>query len=335
MDTQTAAKPAVSETSPATKPPAKKTAATRSTPKPPTSEKKAAAKTAATKKPATKATAPKTKTTAPKTKTTAAKTKTTAAKTKTTAGRTKTPAAERTAREKTAADKAAAPKTAAKRTAPRKTAGAGRAAASGHRGEDAPGSVPTAATAREAGKTAARGTKKTRAQPNAQAPASAVRRTRAATEAATEAVPPTESPGGEPTVGPPSSVATDVTGEQERWTADELAAVRATLEAQAAQYRQEIEQAESVRADVQRESADGAGDDTADTGTKTFEREQEISLANNRLDLLNQVRHALDRLDRGTYGRCESCDRPIAKPRVQAFPSATLCRECKQREERR
>jgi RNA polymerase-binding protein DksA len=156
-----------------------------------------------------------------------------------------------------------------------------------------------------------------------------VRRTTAATDAG-----PGSSAEVEP-AGPSPSSEAGGPGEQEQWTPDELAEIRATLEAQAAQYRQEIEQAESARADVQRESADGAGDDTADTGTKTFEREQEISLANNRLDLLNQVQHALDRLDRGTYGRCESCDRPIAKPRVQAFPSATLCRECKQREERR
>ncbi len=37
---------------------------------------------------------------------------------------------------------------------------------------------------------------------------------------------------------------------------------------------------------------DSAGDDQADTGTKTFEREQEISLANNILERINQVERA-------------------------------------------
>jgi RNA polymerase-binding protein DksA len=114
-----------------------------------------------------------------------------------------------------------------------------------------------------------------------------------------------------------------------------LAAIRAELEGQVIQYRLEIAQAESALADVQRDGGEGAGDDTADAGTKRFEREQEISLANNRRDLLNQVEHAVVRLDEGTYGRCESCGRPVGKLRLQAFPSATLCRECKQREERR
>ena len=156
-----------------------------------------------------------------------------------------------------------------------------------------------------------------------------------ATEATTPPVSETfeATPPGPATAPPPSHDAPTVAGEE--WTPEELAAVRAELEALVAQYLQEIEQAESAMADVQREGGEGAGDDTADAGTKTFEREQEISLANNRRDLLNQVEHALIRLDEGRYGRCESCGGPVGKLRLQAFPSATLCRECKQREERR
>ncbi|MBN9325656.1 MAG: TraR/DksA family transcriptional regulator, partial [Cellulomonas sp.] len=41
------------------------------------------------------------------------------------------------------------------------------------------------------------------------------------------------------------------------------------------------------------------------------------------------------RIAAGTYGACESCGKPIGKARLQAFPRATLCVECKQREERR
>ncbi|TAL16310.1 MAG: DNA-binding protein, partial [Frankiales bacterium] len=51
--------------------------------------------------------------------------------------------------------------------------------------------------------------------------------------------------------------------------------------------------------------------------------------------LLLQVERALARLDEGTYGRCENCGNPIPKARLQAFPRATLCVACKQREERR
>jgi len=119
------------------------------------------------------------------------------------------------------------------------------------------------------------------------------------------------------------------------WSASELAEVRTDLTAQLAELRQEYDQAIAELNDVQNLARDSAGDDQADTGTKTFEREQELSIAHNRLDLMTQVERAIERINAGTYGICEGCGKPIAKARLQAFPSATLCVECKQREERR
>ena len=87
--------------------------------------------------------------------------------------------------------------------------------------------------------------------------------------------------------------------------------------------------------DLQQSGTDGAGDDQADAGSKTFEREQEQSIAANRLDLMTQIQRAVERIDAGTYGFCESCGRPISKARLKAFPMATLDVACKQREERR
>ncbi|HVE73703.1 MAG TPA: TraR/DksA C4-type zinc finger protein [Mycobacteriales bacterium] len=119
------------------------------------------------------------------------------------------------------------------------------------------------------------------------------------------------------------------------WSTTELSAVRAELEEQARDLRGEIDDAESLSAEMKRaQSTEGSGDE-ADAGTKTFEREHEMSLANNSRDLLVQVERALARLDAGTYGRCENCGNPIPKARLQAFPRATLCVTCKQREERR
>ena len=51
--------------------------------------------------------------------------------------------------------------------------------------------------------------------------------------------------------------------------------------------------------------------------------------------LANGSEAALERLKGGTYGMCESCGNPIGKMRLMAFPRATLCMTCKQREERR
>jgi DnaK suppressor protein len=112
--------------------------------------------------------------------------------------------------------------------------------------------------------------------------------------------------------------------------------IRAALTDRREELRTEYEQTMAEIAELQRDRlTDSAGDDQADTGTKTFEREQEISLANSILERINQVDRALERLEDGTYGWCERCGNPIPVERLAAFPSATLCVSCKQLEERR
>jgi len=78
-----------------------------------------------------------------------------------------------------------------------------------------------------------------------------------------------------------------------------------------------------------------AGDDVVDIGTKTFARDQEMSLANAVLERIEQVERALERLAAGGYGDCEACAQPIPPARLAAYPSATLCVTCKARTERR
>jgi RNA polymerase-binding protein DksA len=73
----------------------------------------------------------------------------------------------------------------------------------------------------------------------------------------------------------------------------------------------------------------------ADMGATSFERDQELTVVANEREMLAQIERALERIDDGTYGVCESCGNPIGKMRVMAFPRATLCMTCKQREERR
>ena len=123
--------------------------------------------------------------------------------------------------------------------------------------------------------------------------------------------------------------------DEDAWSASELEQVRSSLQEQADGLRREIERAEAASESLKRDqSSEGSGDE-ADAGSMTFEREHEMSLANNSRDLLVQVERALGRLAHGTYGRCEECGSEIPKARLQAFPRATLCVSCKQREERR
>jgi DnaK suppressor protein len=119
------------------------------------------------------------------------------------------------------------------------------------------------------------------------------------------------------------------------WTEKELAEVRQELEAEAAGLRQDISTAESEIAARLGDAVGDAGDDSADAGAKTFQREHELALTQNARELLAQTQRVLSKIDDGSYGVCESCGKPIGKARLQAFPRATLCVACKQREERR
>ena len=114
-----------------------------------------------------------------------------------------------------------------------------------------------------------------------------------------------------------------------------VAAVRRELVSEISEMRAAYDVSMRDLDNLQKSNTDGAGDDQADAGSKTFEREQEQSIAANRLDLLTQFEHAVERIDAGTYGYCESCGKPIPKARLKAFPAATLDVACKQREERR
>jgi len=119
------------------------------------------------------------------------------------------------------------------------------------------------------------------------------------------------------------------------WTAEELDEVRATLEEDIVRFEAQIAISTAELVGLLRDGNEGAGRDPADVGSANFERDAEMSLANNARGMLDQSKLALRHIELGTYGSCDNCGQPIGKGRLQAFPRATLCVKCKQREERR
>ena len=119
------------------------------------------------------------------------------------------------------------------------------------------------------------------------------------------------------------------------WTAAEVRELRSTLQQDRDRLILEISATEEEIGHLLREGGEGAGNDQADVGSSTFERDHEMNMAKTARESLLLVEGAISRLDDGTYGVCESCGQGIGKLRLQAFPRATLCLECKQRQERR
>jgi DnaK suppressor protein len=116
-----------------------------------------------------------------------------------------------------------------------------------------------------------------------------------------------------------------------------LAAIRQQLTEERADLSRQIEELEadsfnSTQSDMTGEV--GLDEDFADAGTATFDRERDLSIRNNIKDLIEQIEQAIERIDEGVYGTCARCGQPIDAARLKALPHASLCMDCKRREER-
>ena len=59
------------------------------------------------------------------------------------------------------------------------------------------------------------------------------------------------------------------------------------------------------------------------------ELEKRLALEERLRESLNEVEHALQKYEAGTYGLCDSCGQPIEKARLEVIPQASLCLSCK------
>jgi RNA polymerase-binding transcription factor DksA len=77
---------------------------------------------------------------------------------------------------------------------------------------------------------------------------------------------------------------------------------------------------------VERDSYD---EGFADSGQVTAERGEVEALVGTLRETLEEIEHALEKFDAGTYGLCEVCGAPIAEARLEAMPAARTCIACK------
>jgi RNA polymerase-binding protein DksA len=71
-----------------------------------------------------------------------------------------------------------------------------------------------------------------------------------------------------------------------------------------------------------------------DVATATFDREMASTLEENSTHVLSEIDAALARIEDGTFGICQRCGNQIVEERLHALPWATLCIDCKRKQER-
>ncbi|MBN2594301.1 MAG: TraR/DksA C4-type zinc finger protein [Sedimentisphaerales bacterium] len=72
----------------------------------------------------------------------------------------------------------------------------------------------------------------------------------------------------------------------------------------------------------------------AEAGTDNFDLENTAELLENERNILNDIDRALECMEQGMYGLCESCQKPISLKRLQAIPCVRLCVNCADKEEK-
>ncbi|HEX4612974.1 MAG TPA: TraR/DksA C4-type zinc finger protein [Urbifossiella sp.] len=86
-----------------------------------------------------------------------------------------------------------------------------------------------------------------------------------------------------------------------------------------------------VRTPTSGESAGGLSNvplHLGDVGTETFTQELNATLLENEAHIRDEVLAALDRIEAGTFGRCEGCGKTIPGERLEALPYARHCVGC-------
>lgn len=105
----------------------------------------------------------------------------------------------------------------------------------------------------------------------------------------------------------------------------DLGQVRKLLEEQRAEVHGQV-------ADLTRPPEQGAaigfGKRVGDGTTEAITRFTDVGIANNVHAIERRIERALEKLDEGSYGVCDSCGEPIAAGRLRAEPASVLCIEC-------
>ena len=84
----------------------------------------------------------------------------------------------------------------------------------------------------------------------------------------------------------------------------------------------------TVRTQQMEESTEQVTGDDADKASQSIEKELLFELSDNERTTLDHIEAALRKIEKGTYGVCEFCRKPIPQARLQALAFARYCIAC-------
>ncbi|HAT73724.1 MAG: hypothetical protein US30_C0005G0019 [Candidatus Moranbacteria bacterium GW2011_GWF2_36_839] len=70
------------------------------------------------------------------------------------------------------------------------------------------------------------------------------------------------------------------------------------------------------------------GNDKDDNATEVDQYSQNLSVETSLEKQLQDILEALEKMEKGTYGKCENCNKDIPLERLQVNPSARVCLDC-------
>jgi len=89
-----------------------------------------------------------------------------------------------------------------------------------------------------------------------------------------------------------------------------------------------MKEAEKTMSDMLQDP-NGEFPDPTDRASFESDRNFLLRIKDRERKLIMKMKEALNRIDNGTFGICESCGRPISEKRLMVRPMATLCIDCK------
>ena len=95
-----------------------------------------------------------------------------------------------------------------------------------------------------------------------------------------------------------------------------------------------LEEAGKIASDM-RQDNNGDFPDPTDRASLESDRNFLLRIKDRERKLIMKVKEALDRIENGTFGICESCGKPISEKRLMARPVTTQCIDCKTEDEKK